>query len=146
MTIIELPYPPSTNTYWRHPSKGPLAGRHLISEKGRAYRTDVQEAILLQRIKPIAGRLAVEILAFPPDRRQRDTDNILKALLDGITHAGVWGDDSQIRRHSVEFADEVVKGGKVIILIQAFEPVLAESLSRGQGVCKIETTIQGMQP
>jgi crossover junction endodeoxyribonuclease RusA len=31
-----------------------------------------------------------------PDKRRRDLDNILKALLDGLTHSGVWGDDSQV--------------------------------------------------
>ena len=42
------------------------------------------------------GNIAVEIEAFMPDRRKRDLDNILKALLDALTHAGVWADDSQI--------------------------------------------------
>lgn len=31
-----------------------------------------------------------------PDRRRRDLDNILKALFDALTHAGLWLDDSQI--------------------------------------------------
>lgn len=41
------------------------------------------------------GRLAIEILAIPPDRRARDLDNILKSLLDSLVHAGVVQDDSQ---------------------------------------------------
>jgi crossover junction endodeoxyribonuclease RusA len=32
---LVLPFPPSVNTYWRAPNKGPLKGRHLISEKGQ---------------------------------------------------------------------------------------------------------------
>lgn len=127
MIVLELPYPPSTNTYWRHPSKGPLAGRHLISEKGRLYRTAVQAAVLLQRVKAVSGRVSVDVLAYAPDRRQRDTDNLLKALFDGITHAGAWADDSQIRRHTVEFAEEIIKGGKVIVTIRPFAPLLALS-------------------
>lgn len=95
---LRLPYPPSTNTYWRHPTKGKLAGRHLISEAGRAYRSSVAVEVFKQlgHIKPADGRLAVKVIAYMPDRRRRDLDNILKALFDALTHAGLWLDDSQI--------------------------------------------------
>jgi hypothetical protein len=35
---LTLPFPPSVNTYWRAPNKGPLKGRHMISEAGRRSR------------------------------------------------------------------------------------------------------------
>lgn len=96
--LLELPYPPSANTYWRHPTKGKLAGRHLLSEKGREYRVAVQAAVMEQRgwKAPVTGRLGVYIEAHMPDKRKRDLDNLLKALFDSITHAGVWEDDSQL--------------------------------------------------
>ena len=96
--ILSLPWPPSANTYWRHPSRGPLAGRHLISERGRAYR----QAVCLQTRALIAcgfgqsQRIGVVITAYPPDRRRRDLDNVCKASLDALTAAGLWADDSQI--------------------------------------------------
>jgi len=34
--------------------------------------------------------------AFPPDRRRRDLDNLLKSVLDALEHAGVYADDSQV--------------------------------------------------
>jgi crossover junction endodeoxyribonuclease RusA len=93
---MTLPWPPSVNHYWRHPTKGRLAGRHLISEEGKLYRALVQSELLFTRglKKPLTGRLAIEIKASPPDRRVRDLDNILKSLLDAIVHGGVVEDDS----------------------------------------------------
>ena len=41
-------------------------------------------------------RLIVTIEAYPPDKRKRDLDNILKSLLDALQHAGMYPDDSQI--------------------------------------------------
>jgi crossover junction endodeoxyribonuclease RusA len=40
--------------------------------------------------------LKVEIEAWRPDKRKRDLDNLLKAVLDSLAHAGVFEDDSQI--------------------------------------------------
>lgn len=100
---IVLPWPPSVNQYWRHPSKGPLAGRHLISEQGRAYRAKVTAQVWSeQQAHKLADRLAVSILCYPPDRRRRDLDNILKAALDALVFAGVMLDDSQIDRLAIE--------------------------------------------
>jgi Holliday junction resolvase RusA-like endonuclease len=33
------------------------------------------------------NRIAVEIMAFPPDKRCRDLDNIQKAIFDGLVNA-----------------------------------------------------------
>lgn len=91
-----LPWPPSANTYWRHPAKGPLAGRHLISEAGRAYRIEVIALLFKYPHTPLKGPLKLTIAAHRPDRRRRDIDNILKPLLDALTHANIYEDDSQI--------------------------------------------------
>jgi crossover junction endodeoxyribonuclease RusA len=97
---FDLPWPPSVNTYWRHPNKGPLAGRTLISEKGRKYRADCVALAKTNRWPAFVSeaRLSVTIHAYPPDKRRRDLDNVLKAALDVMGLAGVYGDDSQIDR------------------------------------------------
>lgn len=119
---LTLPFPPSVNTYWRAPNKGPLAGRHLISAAGRKYQSDACAAIIeqLRRLpKPSTTPAAVAITLFPPDLRRRDLDNYNKALFDALTHAGVWEDDSQVKRMLMEWGP-VVSKGKVEITITPF--------------------------
>lgn len=126
---LELPWPPSNNTYWRHPTKGKLAGRHLISEKGRAYRKEVIQLIAIRKqIYQLTTLLKVHVQCFPPDRRKRDLGNLDKALFDTLTHAGVWMDDSQIddqrfrRARTPEGKLRIRPGGMVIVFIQELDP------------------------
>ena len=92
MTGITLPWPPSINHYWRHVGK-----KVLISAKGRQYRRMIQELAVVERWPTFGGkRLRVQILAYPPDKRRRDLDNMLKVTLDSLQHAGIYTDDSQI--------------------------------------------------
>ena len=87
-----LPWPPSVNTYWRT-----FRGRMIISKAGRDYRTAVAEQVVVQSIgKFLDKRIVVCILAYRPDKRRRDLDNLLKAALDSMCSAGVYDDDSQI--------------------------------------------------
>lgn len=64
------------------------------------------------------GWLAVEAKFTPPDRRGRDVDNLAKALLDALQHAGVMRDDSQVRRLVLEMADPAPKQGRAVVTIR----------------------------
>jgi len=120
---LKLPWPPSVNTYWRSPSTGKLAGRTLISERGRAYRKQVADAVLRAGCpKADQGRLEVAIIAEPPDRRRRDLDNLPKAILDALTHAGVIEDDSLIDDLRI-VRGEVYPGGLVHVAVGEIESV-----------------------
>ncbi|MDN8599036.1 RusA family crossover junction endodeoxyribonuclease [Citrobacter sp. S2-9] len=121
---LTLPFPPSVDTHWRAPNKGPLAGRQLISADGRRYQSAACTAIIdqLRRLpKPSSVPAAVEIILYPPDARLRVLDNYNKALFDALTHAGVWEDDSQVKRMLVEWGPVVPKG-RVEITISQYEP------------------------
>ncbi|MDN5681379.1 MAG: RusA family crossover junction endodeoxyribonuclease [Ewingella sp.] len=113
-----LPFPPSVNGYWRATSTG-----MKISARGRIYRTNAIAAVyeqLKRPPKPLLVELDLKIVFFPPTRAKRDLDNFPKALFDSLTHAGVWGDDSQIKRILLEWGP-VTKGGKVQMKISNFE-------------------------
>ncbi|MFW5829717.1 MAG: RusA family crossover junction endodeoxyribonuclease [Planctomycetota bacterium] len=113
MIILELPWPPSVNHYYRR-----VGSRTLISRSGRAYRRTVVAQLRSCFPAPLSGRLAVAIDAHPPDRRRRDLDNAQKALLDALQHAGVYTDDSQIDDLAIHRRDPV-PGGRVRITITA---------------------------
>jgi crossover junction endodeoxyribonuclease RusA len=69
----------------------------VISDGGRKYRKAVWEQVIQQALgKRVRNRAVVTIQAFRPDNRRRDLDNLLKAVLDALTAAEVWDDDSQI--------------------------------------------------
>jgi crossover junction endodeoxyribonuclease RusA len=103
MIELVMPWPPSVNKYWRT-----FQGRMIISAEGRSYRKAVADQVLIQRgAKHYAGKLCVVIEAFRPDNRRRDLDNLLKAVLDGCTHAGVWEDDSNIVDLRIYWAESI---------------------------------------
>lgn len=89
-----LPYPPTVNHYFQRNRDGSVR----IGQPGLAFRQEVAYRCRQERIKPLTGRLVVEVDVFPPDRRKRDLDNVLKALLDALKHGGAYEDDSQIDR------------------------------------------------
>lgn len=116
---FKLPFPPSVNHYWRHISKGQAAGRVLISEEGRAYRTNCATAVLEQRVPrhTLSGKLAVVVRAYMPDRRRRDLDNLLKSALDALKHCGLIQDDGDIDDLHVT-RGPVEKGGVLLVTIR----------------------------
>ena len=119
---LTLPFPPSVNTYWRNTRKGVL-----ISASGRSFRSNAVAAVYMQlgrKPKPIEFDVVVTVVISPPDRRQRDLDNYLKALFDSMTHAGIWKDDSQVKRMAVEWGP-VAKGGFAEITIGVYQAVAA---------------------
>jgi crossover junction endodeoxyribonuclease RusA len=99
---LTLPWPPTVNSYWSH---GIIGGKHkkaraslFLSDHGKAYRTHAHYAIKAQQIpmNALHGRLAVSAIAYPPDNRTRDVDNLWKGMLDALKNAGVIVDDGHI--------------------------------------------------
>lgn len=119
--IIYLPWPPTVNSYY---SAGQGKVRY-ISAKGRVFRDQVAQAIAEQAPGlTLADRLYVEVVLHPPDRRTRDLDNYMKALLDALTHSGLWEDDSQIDQLSILRGVIAPKDGLTRLEIASAGPVI----------------------
>ncbi len=109
---LELPYPPSINHYYLRTATGVILGI-----KGKTYRRDV--ALLLHRHRDAFSadkRLSLTINVFPPDRRKRDIDNILKCAIDSLQYARVIVDDNQIDMLTI-IRRNVVKDGYLAVWI-----------------------------
>jgi len=110
--LLQLPYPPSVNTYW-----GFHGHRRFLTKKANEFKDIVKFIVLKSGVKFNDNLLMIDIKLYPPDRRVRDIDNNLKPLFDSLVQADLMNDDRQIRRISVEF-QEVFKGGKVELEIK----------------------------
>lgn len=108
---FELPWPVSTNRYWRHTGKFTL-----LSREARRYR--MMAVSRLAGMKPLEGDLSLTAHFYPPDRRRRDLDNVGgKCLIDSMMHAGLMRDDHQIKRIHLEML-EPMDGGKVFVVLE----------------------------
>ena len=124
---LELPFPPSVNRYWRHVGMGGGV-RVLLSREGRRYKEAVRARVGTG--EPLTGRLAVDVRLYPPDRLRRDIDNFGgKALLDALTEAGVWQDDSQLDELRIRRC-AVCPGGRCVVDIRRLDGATA---TRGGG-------------
>lgn len=117
---LHLPYPPTVNTYYKKTRYGTR-----ISEKGRKYRADILTEVEEQfgSMLTLDTPLLVEVVLFPPDKRTRDLDNCMKALLDALTEAGVWEDDALVAQLQI-YRGEVLYSGKAAVYIHDAGPLL----------------------
>ena len=92
---LHLPFPPTINSYYKRGNN-----YQYISMKGKKFRAAVEAEVEQQMaglgVLPLEDRLYVIVVVHMPDKRTRDVDNYMKALLDACTKAGVWIDDEQI--------------------------------------------------
>jgi crossover junction endodeoxyribonuclease RusA len=125
-----LPFPPSVNHYWRTVTRPMKGGKRrptvLVSDEGKAYQKAVFYELIGDRNCVGDGRIALYIGLQMPDHRRRDVDNYLKSLLDSLTYARVWNDDSQIDLLTIE-RGQVKAPGSVKIEIYSYP--LQESTS-----------------
>jgi crossover junction endodeoxyribonuclease RusA len=118
-----LPLPPSLYQV-QEPAGGHTA---TIGDEHRVYRRRVADIVAMDfaRSSPFEGYVEVRILLRFHSFRRIDIDNHIKPLIDALTHAGVWKDDSQL--HSVSIVRETFDGDEHCVV----EVAECSSISRG---------------
>lgn len=120
-----LDFPPSVNNYYVKTQRG-----LFISQKGRKYRAATAEAINGQLPDvTISDPMLVEVILHVPDNRKRDLDNYMKSMLDAITQAGLWEDDSLIHQLHIYKGQVVKPKGAVFIRISDAGPLIPKGFT-----------------
>lgn len=102
--------------------------RAAVSKRGRVYNRKLpgfaayqagvalwaRSAARAQGWTTLDGPAQAWIVLLAPDRRRRDLDGPIKAILDGLTDGGVWTDDSLVRRLVVDKA-QGDPGARVVV-------------------------------
>lgn len=114
ITTLNLPMPLTVNHYWARAKNGAV----YLTKQAKAYKKDVAWAVKLAKTHKFVNgeRLKVKITLHFATLAKNDVDNRIKGLFDALTHAGFWGDDSQVDV-MVVIRGEVVKGGLVNVQV-----------------------------
>lgn len=117
--VLVLPWtspPLSLNDRYKHWS--------TKSQKNRMVRDAVHVLAYRAGIPPL-GRCSVELVYQPPDRRDRDEDNLvatLKPACDGLVLAGVVEDDTPAyMTKPMPRIGEVRRPGRVLLIVRRLE-------------------------
>jgi crossover junction endodeoxyribonuclease RusA len=113
--ILELPLPPSVNSYW-----GFRGHRRFLTPKANQFKADVTRIVSLQAIKFGSARLCLIATFYFPTKRVADISNRIKALEDALVQAGLMDDDSQIDQLHV-YRGDIYKGGKTLVEINVID-------------------------
>ena len=116
-----LPYPPSCNHIWKR-----AGNKMILDARAAAFRQKVFVLVNALRMRnfipsePFLSKCAVMVEYNQPDKRRRDLDNGSKSLLDALTYAKIWMDDSQVELMLTYFG-KPCRGGACRVLIQPLE-------------------------
>lgn len=113
MLVLNLPFPPSVNTYYRN-----FRGRMVMSAQGREYKVKVADYLIESKAPKFGNaKLRITMVLRPRDKRKIDIDNRIKAVLDSLQDAGLFDDDYQIDELTI-MRGEPIKDGKLIAMIE----------------------------
>lgn len=92
--------PPVT---WQRAQYNRRTHRFFTDKRTRAGERSIGWAIAreMRGLQPFTDTVALFVIFYLADLRDRDTDNLVKLVMDGATKAKVWTDDALVRTHGV---------------------------------------------
>ncbi len=126
MTIkLTLPYPVSTNRYWRTAVVNGRA-RTYSSKEANDYRRAVQRLAKAERVKAHDGDYKIILRVHPKLTARKtaskvcvDIDNALKVALDALQGV-LYHDDKQVKELNVSYGQPVIGGALTVIAERLF--------------------------
>lgn len=117
--ILALPYPISTNRYWRT-----YRGRQVVSAEARAYKALAAWSAKAAGITPLAGKVALALTLHPKkplraskvETRCMDLDNALKVAIDALNGVAYTDDSQVVELHILR--GEPVKDGALRVFVE----------------------------
>ena len=111
--LIELPLPPTINSYYQY-----RGFRRFVGPEGKEFKAKVAQIIGTILVRFGDSRLALTIHLHFRDKRRQDISNRIKALEDALVQAGLFDDDSQIDEEHI-YRSSIIKEGKAVIEIKS---------------------------
>lgn len=111
-----LPYPPTDNHYYTI-----WMNRKVPSGDAKKYWKAVSQECTLQEAQHVAGRITLEFWIYRENRVQYDIGNLVKAVQDSLTKAGVYADDRFID-HLLVHRGPVKPNSHIVVELTGEEP------------------------
>ena len=112
---FDMPWPPTVNHYHQPVSFG-RGARIIKGAKARQYaklcEAHLAEIGIANERIPEDKSISMKLVLHPPTLARYDVDGRPKGILDSLSNANFWADDSQVVRLVIE-KGEKVKGGLV---------------------------------
>lgn len=115
MNILNLPYPPSANRYWRT-----FKGRVVKSSEASTFIRQTQQLSKVWATEQLAGDVFMTITLHPKttksgeaSKTRLDLDNCIKVSLDSLNGIA-YGDDKQVVRMFAEIGEPWPNGGLTV--------------------------------
>lgn len=119
MIKIELPYPISTNRYWRN-----YKGRTVLSREAKAYKQEIAYLMKQKGVKPTSKNVRLIIEVVPKQNKDGsaskvliDLDNALKVLIDALQFVA-YENDKQVKEIRAFYSDKSSAYGAVLVSVE----------------------------